>query len=183
MSFWNKFYEEFKSTEGPIQSYQRASAVKPILLGDVLYRQFSSGDDKEPAAQTEQQPSQPPQQVQQNIQWGHLLLDTGMLPDPIFTYAREKGFLLLSSKRRLEHGIRTLNLTLDASDSCLGSRPMQLILEAFIGYDTIILNNIVHTLGGRGYLYNQQTHDLWNLNFAGEIEQLNVEGTPSLWRI
>jgi len=83
--------------------------------------------------------------------------------DPVYVYSREKGYLYLSARRKEEHGVKTLNITLDSDDPCLF--PGHLLLEAFVGYDTVILNNIVGTLGGKGYAYNKQTYELWSLNY------------------
>jgi len=108
------------------------------------------------------------------LQWGNIMAETMVFQSPVYIYAKEKGFLLLSAKRRAEHNVKQLNITLEATDHCLGGRGSQFLLESFLGYDTIILNNVVKTLGGRGYLYNQQTQELWNLNVSGEYMELDA---------
>lgn len=67
------------------------------------------------------------------MHWTDIMIEElTMWQDPEYVYAREKGYLYLSSKRREEHGVKTLNITLDSDDDCLS--PGQFLLEAFVGY-------------------------------------------------
>ena len=127
------------------------------------------------------------------VHWADLMIDElALWQDPVYVYSREKGYLYLSAKRKEEHGVKTLNITLDSDDPCLF--PGHLLLEAFVGYpfinilfflfffilrryDTVVLNNIVGTLGGRGYAYNKQTYELWSLNYiVHEAGTIRLDG-------
>eukprot|EP00850_Spirogloea_muscicola_P010271 SM000060S19603 [mRNA] locus=s60:29067:34348:- [translate_table: standard] len=88
------------------------------------------------------------------------------LGDPTYIYSIEKGYLMLSEGAKVRHGVRTANISISADDSCFGNRRWQrLLVDNLVGYDTILMNSILH-LGGRGFLYNVQTKALYNLNYA-----------------
>lgn len=116
------------------------------------------------------------------IHWADIMIeDLALWQDPVYVYAREKGYLYLSAKRKEEHGVKTLNVTLDSDDPCLA--PGQFLLEAFVGYDTVILNNLVGTLGGKGHAYNKQTYELWSLNYiVHEAGTMKMEAYI-LWKL
>jgi hypothetical protein len=46
---------------------------------------------------------------------------------------------------------------------------MRFVLHNFVGYDTVVMNWIISNLGGKGYLYNVYTKELFNLNYAAEF--------------
>lgn len=50
------------------------------------------------------------------------------------------------------------------------------LLEHFVGYDTVMLNELHSTYKG-GYVHNVHASDLYNLNFAGSVSRaLSMEG-------
>ncbi|KAI4367433.1 hypothetical protein MLD38_023171 [Melastoma candidum] len=62
----------------------------------------------------------------------------------------------LYTKKRLRHNIRTVNISISAQHSCFGNRWQQLLINRFVGYDTILMNSLLNS-PGPGYLYNYQT--------------------------
>jgi hypothetical protein len=71
---------------------------------------------------------------------------------------------MLSEAAKLQHSIRTVNVTISAQNLCFGNRWQQLLIDNFVGYDTILMNSLLHS-HGKGYLYNFQTKELYNLNY------------------
>lgn len=49
----------------------------------------------------------------------------GGIPDEVYLYSLEKGFLMLRSDLRQKHGIVTANVTISVHDPCLGGRVVQ----------------------------------------------------------
>lgn len=47
------------------------------------------------------------------------------VPDEVYLYSLEKGFLMLRPDLRQKHGIVTANVTISVHDSCLGGRVIQ----------------------------------------------------------
>jgi hypothetical protein len=80
---------------------------------------------------------------------------------------------MLSEAAKLQHSIRTVNVTISAQNLCFGNRWQQLLIDNFVGYDTILMNSLLHSRG-KGYLYNFQTKELYklnyNLNFQPELQ-------------
>ncbi|KAL5562816.1 hypothetical protein UlMin_032563 [Ulmus minor] len=87
--------------------------------------------------------------------------------EPTYLYTMEKGYLLLPEAARSQHNIRTVNISISARHSCFGNRWQQLLINRFVGYDTILMNSLLSS-PGEGYLYNFQTKELYNLSYAHE---------------
>nr|AAQ09996.1 S3 self-incompatibility locus-linked pollen 3.15 protein [Petunia integrifolia subsp. inflata] len=87
--------------------------------------------------------------------------------EPTYLYTMEKGYLLLPEEARLRHNIRTVNISISARHSCFGNRWQQLLINRLVGYDTILMNSLLHS-PGEGYLYNHQTKESYNLTYAHE---------------
>lgn len=83
--------------------------------------------------------------------------------DPSYIYSQEKGYLMLSEPAKLKHFLTTANVTLSANNACFGGRLQRLLIDNFVGYDTILMNSLL-SAQGKGYLYNLQTKDSYNLN-------------------
>ncbi|KAL6184119.1 hypothetical protein ACLB2K_045523 [Fragaria x ananassa] len=69
----------------------------------------------------------------------------------------EKGYFLLPESARAQHNIRTVNISISARHSCFGNRWRQLLINRFVGYDTILINSL--SSPGQGYRYNFQTKE------------------------
>ncbi|KAL4025558.1 hypothetical protein IC575_013960 [Cucumis melo] len=87
--------------------------------------------------------------------------------EPTYLYTREKGYFLLPEGAKSRHNIQTVNITIPAQHSCFGNRWQQLLINRFVGYDTILMNSLL-TFPGQGYLYNYQTKEFYNLSYAFE---------------
>ncbi|CAI0470531.1 unnamed protein product [Linum tenue] len=90
--------------------------------------------------------------------------------EPTYLYTMEKGYFLLPEEARLQHNIRTVNISISAWHPCLGNRWQQLLINRVVGYDTILMNSILSS-PGHGYLYNFQTNEFYNLSYAQELPE------------
>ncbi|XP_077253774.1 S3 self-incompatibility locus-linked pollen protein isoform X2 [Tasmannia lanceolata] len=87
--------------------------------------------------------------------------------EPTYLYTVEKGYFLLSEGAKSRHNVRIVNITISAQHSCFGNRWQQLLINSFIGYDTILMNSLL-SFPGQGYLYNFQTKEFYDLSYAHE---------------
>lgn len=87
--------------------------------------------------------------------------------EPTYLYTMEKGYFLLPEGAKSRHNIRTVNISISAWHSCFGNRWQQLLINKFVGYDTILMNSLLNS-PGQGYLYNYQTKEYYNLTYAHE---------------
>ncbi|KAJ0077838.1 hypothetical protein Patl1_36857 [Pistacia atlantica] len=127
------------------------------------------------------------------VQW---LEDRSKVFEPTYLYTMEKGYFLLPESARSQHNIRTVNISISARHSCFGNRWQQLLINRFVGYDTILMNSLLNSpgqaamgilefgkvkLGERTwnfnwifdwldpcYLFNYQTKEFYNLSYAHE---------------
>lgn len=53
------------------------------------------------------------------------------VPDEVYLYSLEKGFLMLRPDVRQKHGVVTANVTIDAHDPCFGGIILQVRTSAF----------------------------------------------------
>ncbi|XP_031273927.1 membralin-like protein At1g60995 isoform X2 [Pistacia vera] len=98
------------------------------------------------------------------VQW---LEDRSKVFEPTYLYTMEKGYFLLPESARSQHNIRTVNISISARHSCFGNRWQQLLINRFVGYDTILMNSLLNS-PGQGYLFNYQTKEFYNLSYAHE---------------
>lgn len=92
--------------------------------------------------------------------------------EPTYLYTIEKGYFWLPEGAKSRHNVKTVNVSISAQSSCFGNRWQQLLINGFIGYDTILMNSLL-TSRGQGYLYNFQTKELYDLTYPQEFV-----GTP-----
>ncbi|KAI5448596.1 hypothetical protein KIW84_015849 [Lathyrus oleraceus] len=102
------------------------------------------------------------------VQW---LKKKTKLSEPTYLYTMEKGYFLLPESAKAQHNIRTVNVSISAWHSCFGNRWQQLLINRFVGYDTILINSLLSS-PGQGYLYNYQSKEFFNLSFALEIPEV-----------
>ncbi|XVF01138.1 hypothetical protein REPUB_Repub04eG0062700 [Reevesia pubescens] len=88
--------------------------------------------------------------------------------EPTYLYTMEKGYFLLPEVAKSQHNIHTTNISISAQHPCFGNRWQQLLINVFVGYDTILMNSLLHQ-PGQGYLYNFQTKEFYNLSYAREL--------------
>ncbi|KAK7412056.1 hypothetical protein VNO78_03502 [Psophocarpus tetragonolobus] len=101
------------------------------------------------------------------VQW---LKKKGKLFEPTYLYTMEKGYFLLPESAKSYHNIRTVNVSISAWHSCFGNKWQQLLINRFVGYDTILINSLLSS-PGQGYLYNYQTREFYNLSYAQEAPE------------
>ncbi|KAJ1435017.1 Membralin [Sesbania bispinosa] len=101
------------------------------------------------------------------VQW---LKKKSKLFEPTYLYTMEKGYFLLPESAKSHHNIRTVNVSISAWHSCFGNRWQQLLINRFVGYDTILINSLLSS-PGQGYLYNYQTKEFYNLSYAQEAPE------------
>ncbi|KAH9288121.1 hypothetical protein KI387_032238, partial [Taxus chinensis] len=89
------------------------------------------------------------------------------VPEPTYLYTVEKGYLMLPEGAKSRHNVKTVNVSISAQNSCFGNRWQQLLINTFIGYDTILMNSLL-SARGQGYLYNFQTKELYDLSYPQE---------------
>ncbi|XVF45248.1 hypothetical protein PTKIN_Ptkin02bG0189700 [Pterospermum kingtungense] len=88
--------------------------------------------------------------------------------EPTYLYTMEKGYFLLPEVAKSRHNIRSINISISARHPCFGNRWQQLLINRFVGYDTILMNSLLHQ-PGKGYLYNFQTKEFYNLSYAQQL--------------
>ena len=99
----------------------------------------------------------------------------------VYLFSLEKGYLMLHPDERDRHDIRRLDLTIARDSKCFGPAPSAWLVHSFIGYDTVVMNWAISTFGGRGYLYNIYSKELFNLNFASDLlEKTGAAPVPDI---
>ncbi|XP_004485491.1 membralin-like protein At1g60995 [Cicer arietinum] len=102
------------------------------------------------------------------VQW---LKQKTKLFEPTYLYTMEKGYFLLPESAKSHHNIRTVNVSISAWHSCFGNRWQQLLINRFVGYDTILINSLLSS-PGQGYLYNYQSKEFYNLSYTLEVPEV-----------
>ncbi|KAF4353662.1 hypothetical protein G4B88_020113 [Cannabis sativa] len=87
--------------------------------------------------------------------------------EPTYLYTMEKGYFLLPDDAKSQHNIHTVNISISARHPCFGNRWQQLLINRFVGYDTILMNSLLSS-PGQGYLYIFQSKEIYNLSYAQE---------------
>ncbi|KAF4357168.1 hypothetical protein F8388_003315 [Cannabis sativa] len=103
--------------------------------------------------------------------------------EPTYLYTMEKGYFLLPDDAKSQHNIHTVNISISARHPCFGNRTtnvsvavkkllgmlwwQQLLINRFVGYDTILMNSLLSS-PGQGYLYIFQSKEIYNLSYAQE---------------
>lgn len=99
----------------------------------------------------------------------------------VYLFSLEKGYLMLHPDERDRHDIRRLDLTIARDSKCFGPPSSAWLVHSFIGYDTVVMNWAISTFGGRGYLYNIYSKELFNLNFASDLlEKTGAAPVPDI---
>ncbi|KAK4254413.1 hypothetical protein QN277_009799 [Acacia crassicarpa] len=84
--------------------------------------------------------------------------------EPAYLYTTVAGF----SWPEIEslQNSHTVNISISARHPCFGNRWQQLLINRVVGYDTILMNSLLTYSGGRGYFYNYQTDEVYNLSYV-----------------
>ena len=97
-----------------------------------------------------------------------ILLDL-FVSQRVYLFSLEKGYLMLHPDERDRHDIKRLDVTIARDSKCFGPSSSAWLVHSFIGYDTVVMNWAISTFGGKGYLYNIYSKELFNLNFAADF--------------
>ncbi|KAK4769048.1 hypothetical protein SAY86_027198 [Trapa natans] len=87
--------------------------------------------------------------------------------EPTYLYTTEKGYFMLPEEAKARHNIHTINISISARHPCFGNRWQQILINRFIGYDTILINSLRNS-PGQGYFHDYQTKELFNLSYVHE---------------
>ncbi|ETV83713.1 hypothetical protein, variant 1 [Aphanomyces astaci] len=95
-----------------------------------------------------------------------------------FVFAAHKGLLTLLEfpEATTSTNLSLVDVTIPSSSACFGLKHMfehspawSFFLDKVVGYDTIVINQMVHIANGRGFLRHELSKDVYNLNFATEF--------------
>ncbi|GAX14694.1 hypothetical protein FisN_11Hh235 [Fistulifera solaris] len=96
-------------------------------------------------------------------QWGdgNATCDTTTIPLPYYSYSKIQGYLLLTPE--LCHNIRVQSVVIARNDpTCWGPPWMQHIVFAVKGHETVMINWLLGTFHGQGFLYNPRSKILYD---------------------
>uniref|UniRef100_A0A1D1XLX2 Membralin n=1 Tax=Anthurium amnicola TaxID=1678845 RepID=A0A1D1XLX2_9ARAE len=85
--------------------------------------------------------------------------------EPTYLYTTEKGYFFLPEGARARHNICTVNISISAQHPCFGNRWQQLLINSFVGYDTILMNSLL-SFPGPGHLCISRTKDFYDLSYG-----------------
>ncbi|KAL4200853.1 hypothetical protein AMTRI_Chr02g255710 [Amborella trichopoda] len=102
------------------------------------------------------------------VQW---LDERSKASEPTYLYTMEKGYFMLPEAAKSKHNVRTINVSISAQHPCFGNRWLRLLINSFVGYDTILMNSLL-SAPGQGYLYNFQTKEFYDLSFTHESAEV-----------
>ena len=101
----------------------------------------------------------------------HQLSIDGNGDDIVRTYifSTEKGYLLLPPQVLSSRNIVISNVYISSSSTCFGHSVSSLLLKRWVGYDTVTKNWVIRSFGGRGYLHNTHSQEIYDLNQAADF--------------
>ncbi|KAM0948656.1 putative membralin [Dioscorea sansibarensis] len=97
--------------------------------------------------------------------------------EPTYLYTVEKGYFLLPEAAKARHNLQTVNITLSAQNSCFGNRWQQLLINSFVGYDTILMNSLLSSPGQVTFITTKQRSSMilvMGMNHQKELQGLEV---------
>lgn len=96
-------------------------------------------------------------------------LEKLFLPQKVFLFSLEKGYLQLLPEIREKLNITVLDVSISKNDRCFGPSSVSWLFHNWLGYDTIMMNWAITAFGGRGHLYNVDSKEVFNLNVASDF--------------
>ncbi|KAK4528380.1 hypothetical protein GAYE_SCF55G6321 [Galdieria yellowstonensis] len=106
-------------------------------------------------------------------------LENILLRPTVLRYSSEKGLLLLNQNSWPNYNISFATLEIDLSNPCFGNWFLRkLVLETFVGYDTILLNAVAHYFQYRGYILHMLTGQVINLDVLFDV---NISKLETCW--
>lgn len=101
------------------------------------------------------------------LEMANILLDL-FVSQKVYLFSLQKGYLMLHPDERDRHDIQRLDVTIARDSACFGPPSTAWLVHSFIGYDTVVMNWAISSFGGKGFLYNVYSKELFNLNFAAD---------------
>lgn len=86
-----------------------------------------------------------------------------------YRFSTEKGYLLLPQQVLSSRNIAVSSVYISSSSTCFGHSFSSLLLKLWVGYDTVTKNWVIRSFGGRGYLHNTQSQEIYDLNQAADF--------------
>ncbi|MDP2436200.1 MAG: hypothetical protein Q8P67_10690 [archaeon] len=99
-----------------------------------------------------------------------------------YEFAFERGFLLIGSESRRLHNISRANITITNQLACLAGAEEEWVpwmFDNMLGYDTFIINALIHRFNGRGYVHALHTGEIYDLWYVTEIQAISSD--PLEW--
>lgn len=86
-----------------------------------------------------------------------------------YLYAMDRGLLMMSKTSLSARNLTILQLNLNTNDSCFGQSQRSMLTRLFLGFDIAVTNWAIAAFDGKGFLFNTQSSELYNLNFASDF--------------
>lgn len=87
----------------------------------------------------------------------------------IYYYSSDRGLLLLRDELKAKHNFTMLTVVVDTSHICFGPSSYVWLIENMVGFDTVIVNWGLTAFQGIGYVFNTNSKQIFNLNYAEEL--------------
>lgn len=87
----------------------------------------------------------------------------------IYMFSYYRGILVLTEENHTFSNLTILDIELNPQSTCFGPPVSQLTARYITGYDVIVMNWVIKSFGGIGYLYNYLSKEMINLNYAADF--------------
>ncbi|KAF2072398.1 hypothetical protein CYY_006290 [Polysphondylium violaceum] len=95
--------------------------------------------------------------------------------NPRYEFSYQKAFLLMTPELRTMYNISTHHIDIYTNETCLGNPFHKMILK-ILGYDIVMINNIVNSFMGKGYMKIISDNNIFNLaNYSSPDRELSTE--------
>ncbi|GJQ15722.1 hypothetical protein GpartN1_g7513.t1 [Galdieria partita] len=107
-------------------------------------------------------------------------LESILLRPTVLRYSSEKGLLLLTQESWPSYNVTFATLEIDLNHRCFGNWFIRkMVLESFVGYDTILVNAVAQHFEHRGYILHMLNGHLINLEVLFDV---NLKGESSWFK-
>ena len=170
------------SDSSPTQQSVLGISLSSLLFGDLEQDQYSTSSSGEEEGENGQnnEKGEKGEEEEEKIgqpaanKRGVVAADTLSIFEE-YEFALERGFLLVGPEARRLHNITRVNLTIAEHHPCLGGPDVEWLLDNLLGYDTLVLNALIHRYSGRGYVHALHTGDIYDLWYIHEIKQISSD--------
>lgn len=92
-----------------------------------------------------------------------------LLSPHVYIFSLERGIALLPNDLFTRHNFTALDIAVYQGDACFGSHMLAWFVHNVVGYDVIVTNWVISAFEGNGFLLNNRSKSLYNLNMAGDF--------------